>query len=363
MIMEKLPILAVVPTPSVKVPTNLLLPTLPAIDTSSHVESQIDTFHQAPTESTAPSKIRASGLTVAELPDKKTLKKQLSRWNALKLGTALGTVSGLVLAGPATLLEKVFKTKDITTATFDATKDCYDALQEFADMAHGKGWLKSSLYQGITAQINQSIQGIEMAKNPEMLQKSLRLSENNRFLKGFQVGMKVLQSTPALSIFLGMGLGAAVGLMVVGEVKKRLIEITEADTKIKEGTFTPKKPSFLQRMGVEEKPVSDPQADLDHVINDTLNSKGAFMMGVKSVLVLKFLKATIGAIPSFLPFVFTPKGRQFLWSSMKPLLTPLALFKFATLPVIGGLLAMKLVPWMRERLQLDDNTSAGAGSQ
>lgn len=184
----------------------------------------------------------------------------------------------------------------------------------------------------------------------------LQYSKWNKFLNS--TSGHLISTMSSLSL-LGAFAGGTLGWWMIGHVKDRLLEINQVKQAQAQGTFTPKKLTLAQRIGLAEKPVDDPEQAYQDLLANGLNPSHAFQQGVKDVLILKVIK---GAIPlSLLAGFMFLAGRGSLGSLVqlskaqsKSMLTslvhPVVLAKMAALPIIGGFIAQKFVPWMRTEL-------------
>lgn len=208
------------------------------------------------------------------------------------------------------------------------------------------------------------------AIRPSKLYPHLQYSKWNKFLNS--TSGHLISTMSSLSL-LGAFAGGTLGWWMIGHVKDRLLEINQVKQAQAQGTFMPKNLTLAQRLGLAEKPVDDPEQAYQDLLANGLNPAHAFQQGVKDVLILKVIK---GAIPlALLAGFMTLAGRGSLGSLVyiskaqsKSLVTsmvhPVVLAKMAALPIIGGFIAQKFVPWMRSELGITDAQPAlGQSSQ
>lgn len=166
--------------------------------------------------------------------------------------------------------------------------------------------------------------------------------------------------------------GGTLGWWMIGHVKDRLLEINRVKQEQAQGIFTPKKPTLAQRVGLAEKPVDDPDQAYQDLLDKGLNPAQAFQQGVKDTFILKVVKGLIplGLMAGLLAIVNRGALGQFAKETaaqsgdwIKSLFHPVVLAKMAILPIIGGFVAKKFVPWMRTELGIDHAQSQSVQSQ
>jgi hypothetical protein len=164
---------------------------------------------------------------------------------------------------------------------------------------------------------------------------------------------------------LGMGAGAVLGPWMAHRVNNRLKDINEAKQQQAQGLWQPKRPNLMQKLGLADKPVDNPDQDYQDLLNNNLNPDKAFTQGAIDVLKLKVVKAAIplsifmgiGLYARKNPSYFGSILTQQLAITMRQFSQPIFWAKLAALPVVGGLVAQKMVPQMREKLNIDGPTA------
>jgi hypothetical protein len=157
---------------------------------------------------------------------------------------------------------------------------------------------------------------------------------------------------------LGMGAGAVLGPWMAHRVNTRLKEIYDAKQQQAQGLWQPKRPNLMQKLGLADKPVENPDQDL---LNNNLNPDKAFTQGAVDVLKLKVVKAAIplsiimriGIYAKQKPAFFGEVLSQQIAGLMRQFSQPVFWAKLAALPVVGSLVAQKMVPQMREKLNIE----------
>jgi len=165
------------------------------------------------------------------------------------------------------------------------------------------------------------------------------------------------------TIGVGGTMGFFLGWMLVGDVRKRFLEINAVRQAQAQGHYTQRQPNLLSRIGLHPKPVTDPDQSYYDLIENTLNPKTAFWHGVVTILVLKLIKGVILPATTFglgttaLKLVGYPqlakRVRTLVIRELKHWMQPVVIAKLALAPLMGGLIAQQLAPWMKRKLEIN----------
>jgi hypothetical protein len=176
-------------------------------------------------------------------------------------------------------------------------------------------------------------------------------------------GYNVLASLTG-TMFVGATMGLFVGMMLVGDVRKRLLEINAVQLAQQQGIYTTRPPGILARMGIQHKPVNDPQMAYYNLVQNNLNPQNAFWHGVMTILILKFVNwiliplGTFGLVSQGFRLFGKPEMTQKLMAKLKTGVQhwaqPVVIAKLALAPLMGGLIAEQLAPWMKRKLGITD---------
>jgi|GEM_PF-2752744 len=197
----------------------------------------------------------------------------------------------------------------------------------------------------------------ELSGNPK------DLAWTRKFINQYKIPASIA-STSAICLMAGAGLGA----WLISRTRKRLVEINEVQQQQNNGTFKPKPTTLLQRLGLSEKPVVNPNQSYQDLLQTHLSTTHAFKQVALAVLLFKTIPGLFGAVFPFGVYYglksvgkaqFIDRGiekcnltfNQVVISTFHPVL----LAKMAALPVIGGMIAVQTVPWMRKQLGLQNS--------
>lgn len=161
---------------------------------------------------------------------------------------------------------------------------------------------------------------------------------------------------------LGMCAGSVLGPWMAHRINNRLKEINDAKQQQSQGLWQPKPPNLMQKLGLADKPVENPDQDYQDLLNNYLNPDKAFTQGAVDVFKLKVLKGAlplgvmmgVGVYSKKNPAFFGEAIAQQMAGLLRQCSQPIFWAKLAALPVVGGLIAQKIVPQMREKLNIQN---------
>lgn len=173
-----------------------------------------------------------------------------------------------------------------------------------------------------------------------------------------------IASTTAIFAVAGAGLGA----WLISRTRNRLIEINKVKQQQSNGTFKPVPLNILHRLGLSEKPITNPDQSYQDLLQNHLSKANAFKQAVIAVLLCKTSPAVVSSIfPFGIYYALKAMGKaqfcdrtlekysikfsQLVISTFHPVL----LANMAALPLIGGMIAVQTVPWMRKQLGLKNS--------
>ena len=253
------------------------------------------------------------------LPDPETVKARLTTKSAVSQGVQNGAIFGLLGALPLYGIEKLAESKHF--------------LHQMTDLAF-----------------------------PPQVKPEFNPRYNNWITFMKRPGVH-LASTAGSLLLISTIAGGTLGWWMISRVRDRLVDIDRVRREQAAGTFTPEKLNLMQRMGLARKPVDDPDEAYQDLLDKDLNPAHAFQQGVKDVLILKVVKGLIplglilGVIAltrgGSLGAMSRDMGQQ-MENITKAFFHPVVLAKMAALPIIGGFIAKKFVPWMRAELDIKD---------
>lgn len=170
-------------------------------------------------------------------------------------------------------------------------------------------------------------------------------------------------SSAAGTMMVGTTAGAAMGIWIVKRTNARLQEIQQCLNAQKQGNFTPKPINWLHQLGLAEQPVTDPQKAYQELMNVELNRDKAFSKWASLIAMLKLVPLILTTLVSWLVLLALPKTTNSvlvkqLETSLKSSVHFAMIAKLMALPVIGGLIARDIVPWIKKQIQSQPQSQA-----
>jgi|GEM_PF-2960546 len=172
-----------------------------------------------------------------------------------------------------------------------------------------------------------------------------------------------LAASVTSTIGVGGTMGFFLGWMIVGDVRKRFLEINAVRQAHAQGHYNTRPPSLLSRIGLHPKPVTDPDQAYYDLVENTLNPKTAFWHGLLTILVLKLIKGvilpatTVGVGTTTIRALGYKKAADKIldWTKkeLKHWMQPVVIAKLALAPLMGGLIAQQLAPWIKKKLEIN----------
>ncbi len=173
-----------------------------------------------------------------------------------------------------------------------------------------------------------------------------------------------LLSSVTGTLLVGTTAGAAMGIWIVKRTRSRLNEIQQRLSAQQQGNDTPKPLNLLHKLGIAEKPVTDPQKAYQELMTEELDRDKAFTKWASLIAMMKVVPLAMSMLAYWIILKTLPKT----WDSvvikqaqtaLKSSLHFAMIAKVLALPIVGGLIAQNIVPWIKKQVQLKDTAHYG----